>query len=132
LAAAQPYADWVEANRIELDELPPREHVVHTAASVTRRQRTFGYTEEEVRILIAPMAKNGVEPLGAMGSDTPIAVLSQRPRLIFDYFTQAFAQVTNPPLDSIREEVVTWMRLGLGPEHNLLDATPQHARQIVL
>ncbi|MGN6273381.1 MAG: glutamate synthase large subunit [Protaetiibacter sp.] len=132
LAAAEPYAEWVEQNRIELEDLPPREHVVHTAASVTRRQRTFGYTEEEVRILITPMAKSGAEPLGAMGSDTPIAVLSDRPRLIFDYFTQAFAQVTNPPLDSIREEVVTSMRLGLGPERNLLDATPEHARQIVL
>ncbi|MFT4030322.1 MAG: glutamate synthase large subunit [Protaetiibacter sp.] len=132
LSAAQPYGAWVRENRIELAELPPREHVVHTAASVTRRQRTFGYTEEEVRILITPMAQNGAEPLGAMGSDTPIAVLSDRPRLIFDYFTQAFAQVTNPPLDSIREEVVTSMRLGLGPERNLLDATPEHARQIVL
>ena len=132
LAAAQPYAEWVDENRIELEDLPPREHIVHTAASVTRRQRTFGYTEEEVRILIGPMALNGAEPLGAMGSDTPIAVLSERPRLIFDYFTQAFAQVTNPPLDSIREEVVTSMRLGLGPERNLLDATPEHARQIVL
>ena len=132
LSAAEPYAEWVAENRIELEDLPPREHVVHTAASVTRRQRTFGYTEEEVRILLTPMAQNGAEPLGAMGSDTPIAVLSERPRLIFDYFTQAFAQVTNPPLDSIREEVVTSMRLGLGPERNLLDATPGHARQIVL
>lgn len=132
LSAAEPYAEWVAENRIELEDLPPREHVVHTASSVTRRQRTFGYTEEEVRILLTPMAQNGAEPLGAMGSDTPIAVLSQRPRLIFDYFTQAFAQVTNPPLDSIREEVVTSMRLGLGPERNLLDATPEHARQIVL
>ncbi|RQP09984.1 MAG: glutamate synthase large subunit [Microbacteriaceae bacterium] len=132
LAAQNPYAEWVKENRIELAELPPREHVIHTAASVTRRQRTFGYTEEEVRILIGPMAQTGAEPLGAMGSDTPVAVLSDRPRLIFDYFTQAFAQVTNPPLDSIREEVVTSMRLGLGPERNLLDATPEHARQIVL
>ena len=82
--------------------------------------------------MITPMAQNGAEPLGAMGSDTPIAVLSDRPRLLFDYFTQAFAQVTNPPLDSIREEVVTSMKLGLGPERNLLDATPEHARQILL
>jgi glutamate synthase (NADPH/NADH) large chain len=85
-----------------------------------------------VRILLMPMAQNGAEPLGAMGSDTPIAVLSERPRLLFDYFTQQFAQVTNPPLDSIREEVVTSMRLGLGPERNLLDATPEHARQVIL
>jgi len=132
LASAAPYAEWVAENRIQLEALPWREHIVHTAASVTRRQRTFGYTEEELRILIAPMAKTGAEPLGAMGSDTPIAVLSDRPRLIFDYFTQAFAQVTNPPLDSIREEVVTSMRQGVGPVRNLLAATPEHARQIVL
>ncbi|WP_245979756.1 glutamate synthase large subunit [Gryllotalpicola protaetiae] len=131
LAAEQPYAEWLQ-NSINLADLPEREHIVHTPASVRRRQRTFGYTEEEVRILLTPMAKNGAEPLGAMGSDTPIAVLSKRPRLLFDYFTQQFAQVTNPPLDSIREEVVTSMRLGLGPELNLLSATPQHARQVVL
>ncbi|WP_022880795.1 glutamate synthase large subunit [Gryllotalpicola ginsengisoli] len=131
LAAAQPYAEWLK-NSINLADLPEREHIVHTPASVRRRQRTFGYTEEEVRILLTPMAKNGAEPLGAMGSDTPIAVLSKRPRLLFDYFTQQFAQVTNPPLDSIREEVVTSLRLGLGPERNLLSAGPQHARQVVL
>src|SRR6185437_15836742 len=99
---------------------------------VTRRQRTFGYTEEEVRILLTPMAQNGSEPLGAMGSDTPIAVLSERPRLLFDYFTQQFAQVTNPPLDSIREAVVTSLKLGLGPESNLLSWGPEHTRQVIL
>ena len=132
LSAAEPWQDWLDAGRIHLADLPDREHITHTPASVVRRQRTFGYTEEEVRILVTPMAQNGTEPLGAMGSDTPIAVLSDRPRLLFDYFTQAFAQVTNPPLDSIREEVVTSMKLGLGPERNLLDATPEHAKQIVL
>ncbi|MFC4244620.1 glutamate synthase large subunit [Gryllotalpicola reticulitermitis] len=131
LAAARPYGEWLK-NSINLADLPEREHIVHTPASVHRRQRTFGYTEEEVRILLTPMAKTGAEPLGAMGSDTPIAVLSERPRLLFDYFTQQFAQVTNPPLDSIREEVVTSMRLGLGPERNLLASTPRHARQVVL
>ncbi|PZF59161.1 glutamate synthase large subunit [Curtobacterium sp. MCBD17_034] len=132
LAASGPWAAWLAAGRINLEDLPDREHVVHTPASVTRRQRAFGYTEEEVRILLRPMAQTGAEPLGAMGSDTPIAVLSERPRLLFDYFTQQFAQVTNPPLDSIRESVVTSMGLGLGPERNLLDATPEHAKQIVL
>ncbi|MDM4764053.1 glutamate synthase large subunit [Galbitalea sp. SE-J8] len=132
LAAAEPYAEWLEQGRIFLSDLPEREHVVHTPASVARRQRTFGYTEEEVRILIGPMARTGAEPLGAMGSDTPIAVLSDRPRLLFDYFTQQFAQVTNPPLDSIREQIVTSMKLGLGPERNLLAATGEHAKQIVL
>ncbi|WP_243063034.1 glutamate synthase large subunit [Humibacter sp. RRB41] len=132
LSGGEPYAEWLDAGRIHLKDLPEREHIVHTPASVTRRQRTFGYTEEEVRILLAPMAKAGAEPLGAMGSDTPIAVLSDRPRLLFDYFTQQFAQVTNPPLDSIREEVVTSLSLGLGPELNLLDASPEHTSQVVL
>ncbi|MGV8913526.1 MAG: glutamate synthase large subunit [Rhodoglobus sp.] len=132
LAASQPWAEWLESGRIALEELPEREHIVHTPASVTRRQRTFGYTEEEVRILIEPMSRLGAEPLGAMGSDTPIAVLSERPRLLFDYFTQQFAQVTNPPLDSIREAVVTSMRLGVGPQRNLLSATPEHAKQVAL
>ena len=132
LAASEPWGAWLASGRINLKDLPDREHIVHTPASVTRRQRTFGYTEEEVRMLLKPMAENGAEPLGAMGSDTPIAILSKRPRLLFDYFTQQFAQVTNPPLDSIREEVVTSLRLGLGPERNLLDATPEHARQVIL
>ncbi|WP_426624207.1 glutamate synthase large subunit [Leifsonia sp. McL0607] len=132
LAAGAPYGTWLDEGRINLKDLPEREHIVHTPASITRRQRTFGYTEEEVRILLKPMATTGAEPLGAMGSDTPVAVLSERPRLLFDYFTQQFAQVTNPPLDSIREEVVTTMKLGLGPERNLLTAGPEHARQVVL
>ena len=132
LASSEPWGEWLSGGRINLKDLPDREHIVHTPASVTRRQRTFGYTEEEVRILLKPMAENGAEPLGAMGSDTPIAILSTRPRLLFDYFTQQFAQVTNPPLDSIREEVVTSLKLGLGPERNLLDATPEHARQVIL
>ena len=83
---------------------------MHTHASVVRRQQTFGYTEEELRILLAPMARTGAEPIGSMGTDTPVAVLSERPRLLFDYFTQLFAQVTNPPLDAIREELVTSLR----------------------
>ncbi|WP_157427748.1 glutamate synthase large subunit [Agromyces salentinus] len=132
LAASEPWGDWLDEGRIRLAELPEREHIVHPPASITRRQRTFGYTEEEVKILLAPMARTGQEPLGAMGSDTPIAVLSQRPRLLFDYFTQQFAQVTNPPLDSIREAVVTSLGTSIGPEGNLLTATPGHARQVAL
>lgn len=132
LSASKPWGEWLDAGRINLKDLPEREHIVHPPASVVRRQRTFGYTEEEVRILLAPMARTGGEPLGAMGSDAPIAVLSERPRLMFDYFAQQFAQVTNPPLDSIREEVVTSLKLGLGPERNLLLAGPEHARQVVL
>ncbi len=132
LSASEPWGEWLHEGCINLKDLPEREHIVHPPASVVRRQRTFGYTEEEVRILLTPMARTGAEPLGAMGSDTPIAVLSARPRLMFDYFTQQFAQVTNPPLDSIREEVVTSLKLGLGPERNLLTAGPEHARQVIL
>ncbi|MGO4103240.1 glutamate synthase large subunit [Leifsonia sp. YAF41] len=132
LSASEPWGEWLDAGRINLKDLPEREHIVHPPASVVRRQRTFGYTEEEVRLLLTPMARTGAEPLGAMGTDTPIAVLAERPRLLFDYFTQQFAQVTNPPLDSIREEVVTSLKLALGPERNLLSAGAEHARQVVL
>ena len=132
ISALEPWGEWVEQNRIKLADLPQREHLSSPAGSVNRRQRTFGYTEEELRILLAPMAKTGMEPIGAMGSDTPIAAISDRPRILFDYFVQQFAQVTNPPLDSIREEVVTSLSTGIGPELNLLDATPEHARQVIL
>ena len=132
LASLSPWGQWLDAGAIHLASLPEREHIVHPAASITRRQRTFGYTEEEVRILLTPMGQHGAEPLGAMGSDTPIAVLSERPRLLFDYFTQQFAQVTNPPLDAIREEVVTSLSLGLGPTQNLLSEGPDHARAVIL
>jgi glutamate synthase (NADPH/NADH) large chain len=132
LAAAAPYNEWLHAGQIHLEDLPDREHVVHTHASVTRRQQTFGYTEEELRVLLAPMARAGVEPIGSMGTDTPVATLSDRPRLLFDYFTQLFAQVTNPPLDAIREELVTSLRGTIGPENNLLEAGPSSCRQLVL
>ncbi|WP_295852760.1 glutamate synthase large subunit [uncultured Microbacterium sp.] len=132
LAALHPWGEWVDKGRVKLSELPEREHIVHPIASITRRQRTFGYTEEEVRMLLTPMGQGGTEPLGAMGSDAPVAVLSDRPRLLFDYFSQQFAQVTNPPLDSIREEVVTSLSLGLGPERNLLAWGPEHTRTVTL
>lgn len=132
IAAIEPWGEWLESNRINLKDLPEREHIAHTASSVNRRQRTFGYTDEELRILLAPMSRNGIEPLGAMGSDTPIAAISDRSRLLFDYFVQQFAQVTNPPLDSIREEVVTSLSTGIGPERNLLAASPEHAQQVIL
>ncbi len=132
LAGAKPYADWLDAGMIRLADLPDREHVLHTPSSVARRQRTFGYTEEELRVILAPMAATGTEPIGSMGTDSPIAVLSDKPRLLFDYFTQQFAQVTNPPLDAIREELVTSLGTSIGPEGSLLDAGPAHARQIVL
>jgi len=132
LAAQQPYAQWVAEHTVSLEQLPEREHVQHTPASVRRRQRAFGYTEEELTMLLAPMARDGVEPIGAMGTDTPIAVLSSRPRLLFDYFTQMFAQVTNPPLDAIREELVTSIGGAIGPEPNLLADDPTHARKLVI
>ena len=132
LAAAQPYSDWLHAGLVRLSDLPSREHIVYPHSSVVRRQRAFGYTEEELRLIITPMAKNGTEPLGSMGTDTPIAALSEKPRLLFDYFAQLFAQVTNPPLDAIREELVTSLGGSIGPEHNLLDPGPSSCRQISL
>ncbi|AZN29736.1 glutamate synthase large subunit [Flaviflexus salsibiostraticola] len=131
IATMENWGEWLESSRIDLADLPDREHVAHTLASVVRRQRTFGYTEEDLKVLIGPMATTGAEPVAAMGSDVPIAVLSARPRLLFDYFSQAFAQVTNPPLDSIREALVTSLRSGIGPVRNLLSATPMHASQII-
>ncbi|MBU6243404.1 MAG: glutamate synthase subunit alpha, partial [Acidobacteria bacterium] len=122
----------LHAGLIKLEDLPAREHIVYPHSSVVRRQRAFGYTEEELRIIIAPMAKSGGEPLGSMGTDTPIAALSDKPRLLFDYFAQLFAQVTNPPLDAIREELVTSLGGSIGPEHNLLDPGPASCRQISL
>ena len=132
LASAAPYRQWLANGLVHLDALPEREHVVHTHGSVLRRQQTFGYTEEEIRVIIKPMAKAGTEPVGSMGTDTPLAVLSDRPRLLFDYFQQLFAQVTNPPLDAIREEIVTSLGSHIGPEGNLLDAGPAHCRQVVV
>ena len=132
LAAAAPYGQWLSAGLVRLSDLPAREHIVYPHSSVVRRQRAFGYTEEELRLIITPMAKNGAEPLGSMGTDTPIAALSEKPRLLFDYFAQLFAQVTNPPLDAIREELVTSLGGSIGPEHNLLDPGPASCRQISL
>ncbi|MDR1791064.1 MAG: glutamate synthase large subunit [Propionibacteriaceae bacterium] len=132
LAARHPYGEWLEKSRIRLDSLPERQHVVHSHASVERRQQVFGYTREEVSILIAPMAQNGAEPIGSMGNDTPLPVLSDRPRLLFDYFVQLFAQVTNPPLDAIREELVTSMKSTMGAEGNLLAPDEDSCHNIVI
>ncbi|HWU31723.1 MAG TPA: glutamate synthase central domain-containing protein, partial [Marmoricola sp.] len=132
LAAEHPYDEWLHAGLIKLEDIADREHIVHSHASVTRRQQIFGYTEEELRVILTPMANTGGEPLGSMGTDTPVAVLSQRPRLLFDYFAQLFAQVTNPPLDAIREELVTSLHGSIGPEANLLEPSAASCRQIVL
>jgi glutamate synthase (NADPH/NADH) large chain len=132
LAEEHPYATWLDEGIVKLADLPEHEHVVYSHSSVLRRQQVFGYTHEEMKILISPMAKAGAEPIGSMGTDTPIAVLSERPRLLFDYFQQLFAQVTNPPLDAIREEVVTSVGSTVGPEGNLLEPGPASCRQLVL
>jgi glutamate synthase (NADPH/NADH) large chain len=132
LAAAEPYREWLHGGQVQLGDLADREHIVYSHESVVRRQQAFGYTEEELRIIVAPMARSGAEAIGSMGTDTPVAALSARPRLLFDYFTQLFAQVTNPPLDAIREELVTSLTASIGPEGNLLEPTPASCRQITL
>jgi len=152
LAAEHPYEAWLHAGLLHLDDLPdlqggsggrvvppnggspggrpPGENTENT--HLITLQRMHGYTEEELRLILAPMARAGTEPIGSMGTDTPVAVLSDRSRLVFDYFTQLFAQVTNPPLDAIREELVTSLGTSTGPEQNLLEPVPASCRQIVL
>ena len=132
LAGHEPYGEWLHAGLLDIKTLPDRARVQPNHESVVRRQIAFGYTEEDLRILLTPMAASGTEPLGSMGTDTPTAVLSQRSRLLYDYFVELFAQVTNPPLDAIREEVVTSMARVMGPEQNLLEPTAASCRQIVL
>jgi glutamate synthase (ferredoxin) len=131
LAAAHPYADWLRENLVDIDDLPVPPYLPRPSAeAVIQRQRMFGYTDEDLRLLLTPMAVNGEEPIGSMGTDSAMAVLSDRPHLLYDYFQQTFAQVTNPPLDAIREQLVTAMGSTVGPEGNLLDPRPESCRQI--
>ena len=132
LASEHPYGEWLAQDQIRLEELPARTMLTPQHGRVVTQQRLFGYTTEELRVIVAPMARTGAEPLGSMGSDTSIAVLSDRSRLLYDYFTQLFAQVTNPPLDAIREELVTSLSATIGPEANLLEAKAGSCRQILL
>src|SRR6266567_2760850 len=132
LAAEKPYGAWLRENLVRLEDLPAQPVAEADHESVLTRQIAFGYTHEDVRLLLAPMAKNGEEPLGSMGTDTALAVLSDKPRPLYDYFKQLFAQVTNPPLDQIREELVTSMESTVGPERNLLAPEPESCRQINL
>ncbi|GLY65946.1 glutamate synthase [Amycolatopsis taiwanensis] len=132
LAAEHPYGEWLGAGLLHLEELPERDREMPTHASLVQRQQAAGYTAEELETLLEPMARTGAEPIGSMGNDSPLATLSSRPRQLFDYFTQLFAQVTNPPLDAIREELVTSLGTQLGAEPNLLEAGPKHCRKIVL
>ena len=132
LAAAQPYKLWLK-HLIDINTLDPAPYLpAPSHETVTERQQLFGYTHEELRVLMAPMATNGEEALGSMGTDTALAALSDKSRLLYDYFAQVFAQVTNPPLDSIREELVTSMASTIGPERNLLDPRPESCRQICI
>ncbi|MRH86263.1 glutamate synthase large subunit [Nocardia sp. SYP-A9097] len=132
LANEHPYQEWLDNGPTKLSDLQdrPHEHMSHDRVLI--RQQIFGYSIEELNLLISPMAQTGGEALGSMGTDTPIAVLSSRPRLLFDYFSQLFAQVTNPPLDAIREEVVTSLRSMIGPEADLLNPNQDSCRQITL
>jgi glutamate synthase domain-containing protein 2/glutamate synthase domain-containing protein 1/glutamate synthase domain-containing protein 3 len=134
MAARKPYRQWVGQNLKRLAELPPPRTVppAHEAATLLERQQTFGYTIEDLRLLMTPMALNGQEAVGSMGTDTPLACLSERPQLLFNYFKQLFAQVTNPPIDPIREELVMSLRTTIGSEQNLFQETPLHARQLEL
>ncbi|MCU0570048.1 MAG: glutamate synthase large subunit, partial [Oculatellaceae cyanobacterium Prado106] len=133
IASAHPYADWIAQNMVSLPQLPPAAAVAQSdPRTLIQRQTAFGYTFEALRLLLTPMAKDGVEAIGSMGSDTPLAVLSDRPKLLYDYFQQLFAQVTNPPIDSIREEIITSAETTIGAERNLLKPEPESCRLIEL
>ena len=137
LSARQPYGEWLRDNMVHLDALPdpePGRNGRHELDedSLVDLQQAFGYTQEDLRILLEPMAVTGAEPTGSMGNDAPLAVLSDRPQLLFTYFKQLFAQVSNPPLDAIREELVTSVSINLGAQLNLFEETPLHARQLRL
>ena len=133
LASRQPYAQWLKENQVTLDMLPdpPRVYTLQSS-DIVRRQRVFGYTEEDIRLIMTPMAVKGEEPVGSMGTDTPLACLSDRPQPLFNYFKQLFAQVTNPPIDPIREELVMSLTSYIGTERNILDETPQHCHTLKL
>ncbi|CAN5602419.1 glutamate synthase large subunit [soil metagenome] len=134
LAGRQPYKEWVEEGEINLEDLPAAEPDGNRPepSSLFQRQLAFGYTIEDLRILMAPMAMEGKEPTGSMGTDTPLAVLSEKPQLLFNYFKQHFAQVTNPPIDPLREEMVMSLKMSLGPEQNLFEETPEHCRRVLI
>ncbi len=133
IATERPYRLWLQQGLVDLEDLPEPAHVHQPDhATVLLRQQAFGYTFEDLRIILAPMAKDAVQPLGSMGTDTPLAVLSNKPQLLYNYFKQLFAQVTNPPIDCIREELITSTFTTIGPEGNLLDPQPENCRQIQL
>ncbi len=133
ITTQHPYQQWLDQNLVKLEDLPAATNVtISKPEDLIQRQMAFGYTFEELRLLLAPMAKDGVEAIGSMGTDTPLAVLSNRPKLLYDYFQQLFAQVTNPPIDSIREEIITSAQTTIGAEQNLLNPTPASCHLIAL
>ena len=133
IATEQPYKQWLKDNLVKLEDLPEAPHVhLPDHETMLLRQQAFGYTFEDLRILMVPMGQDGVEPVGSMGTDTPLAVLSDKPQLLYNYFKQLFAQVTNPPIDCIREEIVTSTETTIGGEANLLEPRPESCRQIKL
>ena len=132
VATQQPYGDWYEQGVVHLSDLPEREPRGPRTESVRARQLAFGYSQEDLRVLLAPMAAKGEEPIGSMGNDLALAVLSDRQPALFSYFKQLFAQVTNPPIDSTREALVMSVGTGVGSERNLLDETPEHAHQLAM
>ena len=133
VASARPYGEWVCRHLVRIDDLPDPTGVIEPDhETVLRRQEVFGYTDEDVRLLIDPMATTGTDPVGSMGNDAPLAVLSERPQLLYSYFTQLFAQVTNPPVDAIREAIVMATETSIGPEDDLLEPGPRAALQLAL
>jgi glutamate synthase domain-containing protein 2/glutamate synthase domain-containing protein 1/glutamate synthase domain-containing protein 3 len=130
---AHPYRQWLDEHLLKIEDLPaaPSRRIPETA-TLLQRQQSFGYSFEDLRMVLAPMAANGIEAVGSMGNDAPLAVLSRQPQLLYSYFKQLFAQVTNPPIDSIREEIVTSTRLTLGAERNLIHPEPESCRQLRL
>lgn len=131
IASEQPYRQWLEEHLITLEELPEAPHLPEPEhETVLQRQKAFGYTYEDLRVILTPMAQEGVDPVGAMGTDTPLAVLSDKPQLLYNYFKQLFAQVTNPPIDALREEIITATETYMGTEGNLVNPEPSSCRQI--
>ncbi len=132
LAQLAPYGEWLDIQQVSLDAIEAPAMLTPSHASVVRQQKSFGYSEEDMRLIVRHMAQVSEEPIGSMGSDATVPALSRQPRVLYDFFTQLFAQVTNPPLDAIREELVTSTRVAIGGEENLLSETPEHCHQIVL
>ena len=132
VATRRPYGTWYEQEVVQLSDLPPRPPREAPSEPLRQRQLAFGYSQEDMKVILAPLARNAEEAVSSMGNDTPLAVLSGRHPLIYSYFKQLFAQVTNPPIDSIREAVVMSVEASVGSERNLLDETPEHARQLVI